>query len=187
MGDVGEMNPLFFIDFYKVGHVHQYPTGTTQVWSNWTARSSRVPGQDFVIGNVGLQYFMMKYLVREFNKGFFDRPWGELEREYKDVLFATLGTKDASTEHIERLWCHQHLPIKIYALPEGAHVPIGVPSLVITNTEPEFYWLPNYLETLLSTMLWRASTSATTAWRYRQIFEKYAEQVGETDFSLTST
>ena len=38
------LNPLFLIDFYKVGHVSQYPPDTTQVWSNWTPRSTRVPG-----------------------------------------------------------------------------------------------------------------------------------------------
>lgn len=35
------MNPLFLIDFYKVGHIAQYPSDTEQVWSNFTPRGSR--------------------------------------------------------------------------------------------------------------------------------------------------
>lgn len=43
------MNPIFLIDFYKVGHINQYPQGITQVWSNWTPRTSRVENTDVVI------------------------------------------------------------------------------------------------------------------------------------------
>lgn len=30
------INPLFLTDYYKIGHVSQYPSDVTQVWSNWT-------------------------------------------------------------------------------------------------------------------------------------------------------
>lgn len=41
------------------------------------------------------------------------------------------------------------LPIKIEALPEGSIVAPGVAFFKLTNTHPRFYWLPNFLETLL--------------------------------------
>src|SRR6185503_3719116 len=49
---------------------------------------------------------------------------------------------------------------------------------------PEAFWLPNYLETLLSAGLWRIATSATTAQRYRRIFEQYAKEAGEEDLGF---
>lgn len=177
------MNPLFLIDFYKVGHVTQYPSDTTQVWSNWTPRSSRVDGQEFVV-HFGLQYLIKKFLQDEFTYNFFNRLWRDLEREYSDLIRATLGVATPKTDHLRALHELRFLPIEIYSLPEGAHVPLGVPAMVITNTLPEFYWLPNYLETLLSNTMWMPSTSATTALRFRRIFEKYAHLAGESDLSF---
>jgi nicotinamide phosphoribosyltransferase len=60
------MNPIFYIDFYKVGHVIQYDKRTAQIWSNWTARSSRT-GRNSVVF-FGLQYFIKKYLIPERRK-----------------------------------------------------------------------------------------------------------------------
>ena len=34
------------IDFYKSGHIVQYPDGVKVIGSNMTARSSRIPGVD---------------------------------------------------------------------------------------------------------------------------------------------
>jgi nicotinamide phosphoribosyltransferase len=47
------MNPIFLIDFYKAGHIFQYPKGVSQVWSNWTPRSTRIVGKHRVV-NAGL-------------------------------------------------------------------------------------------------------------------------------------
>jgi nicotinamide phosphoribosyltransferase len=177
------MNPVFLIDFYKVGHVSQYPTDTTQVWSNFTARSSRVPDQKHVVF-FGLQYFIKAILQEEWQSEFFDRPWGEIEAEYTEVIRATLGVEQPKIDHIEALHKLGYLPIEIYALPEGTNVPLRVPCLVITNTHPDFFWLPNYLETILSAILWKPMTSATTAQAYRKLFVKWAKEAGETDFGF---
>lgn len=56
--------------------------------------------------------------------------------------------------------------------------PIGVPCLTIKNTIPEFFWLTNYLETLLSNILWKPMTSATTAYMYRKEFERHSTLTG---------
>ncbi len=126
------MNPIFFIDFYKVGHIIQYPPDTTQVWSNWTPRGSRIAGQRAVV-HFGLQYFCKEYLLEQFGR-FFTTPLAQVLAEYREVISATLGVVDPKTDHIE--WLHQlgYLPIEIYSLPEGTEVPLGVPAMVITNT-----------------------------------------------------
>lgn len=176
------MNPIFYIDFYKVGHINQYPTGITQVFSNFTPRYSMVEGQNKVVV-FGLQYFLNK-TKEEFDTNFFSKPLDTVLSEYKNVIESTLGRKNPRTDHIE--WLHRlgYLPLKFYAIPEGNSVNLGVPFYVITNTLPEAFWLPNYIETLLSNALWMAPTSATTAQRYRKLFVKYALEAGETDLSF---
>ncbi len=42
------------------------------------------------------------------------------------------------------------------------------------NTKPEFFWLTNYLETLLSNIIWQPCTSATIAKQYRKILFSFA-------------
>lgn len=177
------MNPVFFIDFYKVGHVIQYPRNVTKVYSNWTPRSTRLPDQEDVVF-FGLNYFIKKYLIDAFENDFFNENWNVIKAEYCEVMRATLGVKNPKVDHIEALHNLGYLPLKIYALPEGTRSPLNVPQMVVTNTRPEFYWLPNYLETILSCILWKPSTSATKALRYRRIFEKYAKQSGEEDLSF---
>ncbi len=177
------INPIFYIDFFKVGHVIQYPSDTTQVYSNWTPRSSRVSGQTQVV-NLGFTYFAKDYLGRRFNEGFFARPWTLIEREYRQLISATLGIADPKTDHIRALHELGYLPLRFYSLPEGCSSPLNCPQIVVTNTLPEFFWLPNYLETIMSAVLWKPSTSATTAKRYRAIFEKFARESGETDLSF---
>jgi nicotinamide phosphoribosyltransferase len=44
------------------------------------------------------------------------------------------------------------------------------------NTKPEFFWLTNYFETLLSTTVWMTCNSATLAKKYRTILDKYAQE-----------
>lgn len=179
------MNPIFYIDFYKVGHVVQYPTNVTKVWSNWTPRYTRVDGQKYMI-HFGIQYFILKYLIDEFQRDFFSMPWEFVEEEYREVISETLFVQreNVKVDHIRQLWEYGRLPINIYSLPEGTKVPLNVPAMVLTNTEDWAFWLPNYLETIMSAILWKPSTSATTTHRYRELFLNYAKLAGETDFTF---
>jgi nicotinamide phosphoribosyltransferase len=75
--------------------------------------------------------------------------------------------------------------LEIKALPEGSLVPMQVPFLTIVNTKPEFFWLTNMLETLMSAVLWKPCTSATTAHQYLRTFKQYAhDTVAEHDMSF---
>ena len=62
------MSVISFLDSYKVSHKWQYPEGTEKVYSNWTIRGSRLPVDKYVF--FGIQYFIKKYLIEEFNKWF---------------------------------------------------------------------------------------------------------------------
>lgn len=166
------MNPLHNIDFYKADHKSQYPEGTTKIYSNLTARTSRVTGVNEVVW-FGLQYFIVKYLIEDFEE-FFKANRGFAVKKYKRRLDNALGPDAVSVDHIEALHKLGYLPILIKALPEGTIVPLQVPMMTITNTNPEFFWLVNYLETIASATLWGPTTSATSAFRYRQTFENFA-------------
>jgi nicotinamide phosphoribosyltransferase len=162
------INPCLLKDFYKVGHVDQYPEGTELVFSNFTPRKSRMPGINHSVF-FGLKYFINEYLINGFEKFF--NGVGHLNYDY--VIKETLGVSRAHT-HIYDLHYQGYLPLAIYALPEGAIVPAGVPALVMFNTKPEFYWLTNMLETILSCTLWGQCTSATIAREYRLLLDSYA-------------
>lgn len=180
-----KINPLHCIDFYKSGHRHQYPKNTTLVYSNFTCRSDRlfnVP-RDIGIydGRVvffGLQYFVKHFLIDVWNEGFFSKSKEEVLAKYKRRLDCALGKDSVSIDHIEALYDLGYLPITIKALPEGTLCPIGVPLLVIYNTEEDFFWLTNYIETVLSVYIWKPITSATIALCYKKLLTKYAKETG---------
>jgi nicotinamide phosphoribosyltransferase len=114
----------------------------------------------------GLQYYILAYLKRQWDMTFFRRPKEEALSEFSD--FMLLAGLDNRTDHLGALHDLGYLPLEIWALPEGEHVPIGVPSFVMWNTKPEFFWLTNYLETQISAAVWGPSTSATIAYQFRQ-------------------
>ena len=172
-----KFNPMLLTDFYKVGHPFQYPKGTTSVYSNLTARGSRIPEIQSTVF-FGLQYFIKEYLMRQFDENFFNRDKAEVMCDYRRRVKSALGSDLPSYKHIEDLHDLGYLPIKVKALPEGSRVPLRVPYLTIVNTLPEFYWLTNFIESLMSSVLWQPITSATIAAEYRAILDKYAEETG---------
>ncbi|WP_420571038.1 nicotinate phosphoribosyltransferase [Kordia sp.] len=171
------MNPLLLTDGYKLGHKEQYPQGTTKVYSNWTPRKSRINGINKVVF-FGLQYFIKEYLIKQFDTEFFNQPKAHVVTEYKKYVDNYLGV-DYDVSHIEALHDLGYLPIEIKALPEGTEVPIRVPMFTVVNTLPEFFWITNYLETLLSNIIWQPCTSATIAKQYKTILMKYAQETDE--------
>lgn len=167
------MNPLLLTDGYKVDHRRQYPAGTTLVYSNWTPRKSRIENIREIVF-FGLQYFLKKYIIEDFTNHFFNQPKEVVVKQYARFINNYLGENQVGTAHIEALHDLGYIPMVFKALPEGVSVPVRVPMFTMYNTEPEFFWLTNYFETLLSTAVWVPCTSATIARQYRRILDKYA-------------
>ncbi|MBK7130427.1 MAG: nicotinate phosphoribosyltransferase [Crocinitomicaceae bacterium] len=168
-------NPLLLTDGYKVDHRRQYPEGTTLVYSNWTPRKSRIENIDEVVF-FGLQYFIKKYILEDFENHFFKQPKSKIISEYNRRINNYLGENQVGTKHIEALHDLGYIPMVIKALPEGVSVPLRVPIFTIYNTHPDFFWLTNYFETLLSAVIWMPCTSATIARQYRKILDQYAHE-----------
>lgn len=140
---------ITMVDGYKVDHRRQYPVGTEYVYSNFTPRSTRVPGQDTVVF-FGLQYFLAKYLQEIANETFFDRQRAYVVRKYQKFLDGYLGPNQIGTEHIADLHDLGYITLRFNALPEGTSTPLKVPMFTVENTKPEFFWVTNYIETMLS-------------------------------------
>lgn len=176
-----KMRPHTAADFYKVSHIDMYPEGTQLVYSNQTARADHLsnlgPDFDHKIVFVGLHGVMKWLLTDMWNKEFFRKKKSQVIRKYTERMQRALGP-NIRTDHIEALHDLGYLPLEIKALAEGSRVNLRVPFYTIKNTLPEFFWLVNYLETQLSAETWKAITTATIAYEYRRLLEKYAEITG---------
>lgn len=168
-------NPMLLIDFYKAVHAEMLPKDINKSVSYFTPRMSRVERWDNVV-MFGLQGFIKTYLIDYFNEEFFGKPFDEVIGEYKRIMDATLGEAAYKIDKIEKLHKLGYLPIEIIALPEGTMVPMHVPMFGITNTHPEFAWLPQSLESLISAESWHPMIAATVGYTYRQIVNKYYDK-----------
>lgn len=197
------LSSILLTDAYKLSHHQQYPEGTSLVFSNFTPRGNKYAPtavQDLngvVVFGVQLA---IKKLVEHFDENFFFTKEREnikslemagnpmraaaLEGDLKSLKDQSINSiktildgffqTDYDMTHFEKLWDLGYLPLEIRALEEGTLCPIKVPMLTIYNTLPEFFWLPNFLETILSQFLWKPMTSATIALAYKKILDKWA-------------
>lgn len=165
-------NPMLLCDFYKAVHAEMLPHGITKSVSYFTPRMSRVDRWQEVV-MFGLQGFIKTYLIDYFNENFFRRTLPDVLHEYTRIMDYTLGAGTYSYQKIEDLYNLGYLPIEIVALPEGTLVPMHVPMFGITNTHPNFAWLPQALESLISAEMWHPMIAATVGYTYRQIVNKY--------------
>lgn len=168
------------IDSYKLSHPDMFPKGTTHTYTHLTPRSMKyfdIPSdvKDNCVVSFGIQAFLID-LTSTFSETFFNVPF--VGSEYERLYAPFAGANGFNSDRLRALHELGYLPLKIKAIPEGMLVPVGVPILTITNTHPDFFWLPNFLETWLSADLWKGITSATTALAYRRTSEKYAELTG---------
>lgn len=173
-----EINAMLLCDGYKLAHHTMYNQLTEIIYSNFTPRSNRhLPEVDKVV-TFGVQYFIKRYLIEYFNENFFNRRKEDVITEYSQVINEYLGDNNVGISHIEELYDLGYLPIEIKSLPEGTVSPIGVPVLTINNTLPKFFWLTNYLETILSNILWHPITSASIARVFKKNLMKHALKTG---------
>jgi nicotinamide phosphoribosyltransferase len=165
-------------DFYKTGHIYQYPNKTEGVYANMTARSGRLakmlPDFDDKVVVAGFTGLAQWFLIDLWNESFFNRPKEQVLRKYKNRMDRALGPNVVRTEHIAALHDLGYLPVRIKALPEGSRVNIKVPFFTIRETRKDFAWLPNYLETSISSEIWKSINIATIAYEFRRLLDNYA-------------
>jgi nicotinamide phosphoribosyltransferase len=170
-----KIKPHLTFDGYKCDHRRQYPDNSLLVFSNMTARGSRVKGLEKVF-LFGLQAFIKKHLLLDWNEEFFQKDVEEVVASYNRRLTNYLGPNAIGEQHIRDLHALGHLPLEIWALPEGSNVDLRVPMFVMWNTDDRFFWLTNAIETIISASLWGGCTSTTTAVMYRKILNQWADK-----------
>jgi nicotinic acid phosphoribosyltransferase len=166
--------PLFHIDSYKLDHrrVAELAGHVEKMYSNFTNRGSRIEDIDHVV-HFGLRAFLQNYAIDSFVP-FFEASEDEVAALYEERVTQVVGPNDIGSDHIRALHRLGYLPLQFAAVPEGTPVPLRVPSFTVENTIPEFHWLTNYIESVLSSSVWQASTSATIAHRLRKYLDKEA-------------
>lgn len=174
-------NVLNLIDAYKIDHRRQYPEGTTRVYSNFTPRGSRIENVDKVV-NFGLQAALDT--LYDLFEDFFESDIDDVCNEYENNITAIVGPNDVGSEHIRALHTLGYLPLEFKSLPEGYQVPLKVPMFTVENTHDDFFWLVNYLESILSALIWLPSTSATQAKHLRDLLETWARRTGSAPESI---
>ena len=166
------LNPFLLTDFYKLTHILQYRSELRELTSYLTPRGSRLKDIDKVVF-FGLSAYVHSYVVENFNKNFFNRPWWDSCNEVKEVLKEGLGYSDEmidkTLDNLHALHELGYLPVEINAVAEGTLVPMGVPCVEIKSTNPQFFWVGQALEASLSAAIWHPMVSATIAREYRKI------------------
>lgn len=174
-----KLDALSAIDFYKADHRRQYPEGTELVYSNFTPRSTRLyKGDSKEIVVFGLQGFCKWFLIDMWNETFFNQPKEKVVTRYRNRMNTSLGDGAIPMDHVEALHDLGYLPLEIKGLPEGSVVGEKVATVTVRNTVPEFYWLVNYIESVMSAELWKPSTVATISKEYKEILTRYAIETG---------
>ena len=159
-------NSLFYTDGYKIGHKKMLAKGTKYLYGTWIPRSTKhAPKGITKIVSFG-QQLVVKWLHDEFAENFFALPKDEALKFAKDMSLY-LG-QEFDGAHFEALHDLGYLPIRVKSLPEGIETPANIPHMTFVNTVSGFAWLTLFLETIISSLAWKPSTSATIALQYRR-------------------
>ncbi len=161
-------NIILNTDSYKASHWLQYPPGTEYVFSYIESRGGESDKTVFF----GLQAAMIEYLEGSvFNQSDIDEA-AEFFAEHGEP-FNREGWEDMLRDYGGRL------PIEIRAVPEGTVVPVGNILVSVVNTDPRFFWVTSYVETMLLRAVWYGTTVATISYNIKQLIKSYLEKTGD--------
>lgn len=160
-------NIILLADAYKYSHHKLYLPGTEYIYSYLESRGGLFDETVFF----GLQYFLKEYLEGEVITM-------EKIDEAEKVLESVFGRKDIFDRTKFEYIVEKHggkLPIKITAVGEGSVVNVKNALMTIENTDPNCYWLPNFLETLLM-QIWYPTTVATLSREVKKVVKNAYER-----------
>ncbi|WP_315386397.1 nicotinate phosphoribosyltransferase [uncultured Stenotrophomonas sp.] len=155
-------NLLLNTDSYKASHWLQYPPGTDATFFYVESRGGLYDRTVFF----GLQAILKQYL---------SKPITHAEVDAARDLFLAHGLP--FNEEGWRYIVDQHhglMPIRIRAVPEGTVVPVHNALMTIESTDPQAFWVPSYLETMLL-RIWYPVTVATTSWHAKQTIRRFLD------------
>jgi nicotinamide phosphoribosyltransferase len=164
-------NPILNTDSYKLTHWWQYPPNTRFIYSYVCSRGGFFDHAQMA----GLQYvvksnFAGKVLTSE-----------DIEEAHKFATQHFSGNpKCFNYEGWKRLYAKYRgiLPLRIKAVKEGSVVGAQNAIITVENTDPEFYWLTNWAETVLL-QVWYPITVASLSRAIKQIIGEALIRTGD--------
>lgn len=175
-------NTLFYSDGYKVGHKRMLAPGTTRLYGSWIPRTIKyAPAGITKIVSAG-QQLTTRWLHDEFEENFFNLPYFKAMHFAKDMSMYLM--QEYNADHFSALHKLGYLPIKIKALPEGIETDPNIPHQTFINTVDGFAWLTLYLETIISSLSWKTSTSATLGLAYKRNAIEWVKKTDPTNLWL---
>lgn len=169
-------NLLLNTDSYKASHWLQYPPNTDAAFFYVESRGGLYDRTVFF----GLQAILKEYLTKPITHADVD--------EARDIFSAHgLPFNESGWRYV----VDNHaglLPIRIRAVPEGTVVPTHQALMTVESTDPNAYWVPSYLETLLL-RVWYPVTVASVSWHAKQTIRQFLERtsddpIGQLPFKL---
>ncbi|QKJ29863.1 nicotinate phosphoribosyltransferase [Mucilaginibacter mali] len=157
-------NFVLLADAYKYSHHKLYIPGTTHIYSYLESRGGLFNETIFF----GLQYFLKEYVE---GVAFTQQDLDEAGPFLKQV-FGRDDVFDKSRFQYILDKYNGKLPVKIKTVAEGTVVPTGNVLMTIENTDPECFWLTNFLETLLM-QVWYPSTVATLSHQVKKVIGQF--------------
>ncbi|XP_073694567.1 nicotinamide phosphoribosyltransferase-like [Garra rufa] len=146
-----DFNFLLATDSYKVTHYKQYPPNTSKVYSYFECREKKTDPTKLRKVKYdktvfyGLQYILNRYLKGQVATREKIQEAKEVYREhFQDDVFNEKGWNYILEKY------NGHLPIEIKAVPEGSVIPRGNVLFTVESTDPECYWLTNWVEVLIT-------------------------------------
>jgi nicotinamide phosphoribosyltransferase len=164
-------NPILSTDSYKLTHWWQYPPKARFIYSYVCSRGGFFDHAEMA----GLQYIVKS----NFAGKIFTLEDVEEARRFADQHFGG-SPKCFHYEGWKRLY-EKHggvLPLRIKAVKEGSVVGAQNALATIENTDPEFYWLTNWAETVLL-QVWYPITVATLSRAIKQVIGEALVRTGD--------
>ena len=161
-------NIILLSDSYKTSHAVQYPEGTEKVFSYFESRGGRFTRVTFF----GLQMLLARLEGAVITKEMIDYAESMIDAHMGKGIFNRKGWEYIVEKHGGKL------PLEIKAVPEGLTIPVSNVLMTVENTDPECFWLTNYMETYLS-QVWYPCTVATLSREIKKVLKKNLEKTGD--------
>lgn len=162
-------NFILMTDSYKLTHASQYPAGTQKVFSYMESRGGEFPETVFF----GLQYYLRKYLSgKVLTQAMIDKADAFCSKHFGRNLYNRSGWELMLERYDGRI------PVEIRAVPEGTVQTTRNVMMTIVNTDEEFPWITNAIETLLL-KLWYPITVSTLSREIKKEIKARLDATGD--------
>jgi nicotinamide phosphoribosyltransferase len=164
-------NPILNTDSYKLTHWWQYPPHTRHIYSYVCSRGGFLGYTELA----GLQYIVKSsfagkvFTIADVEQAakFAHEHFGRNSKTFNYPGWRSLYEKHGGM-----------LPLRIKAVKEGTVTGSQNAIVTIENTDPEFYWLTNWAETILL-QVWYPTTVGTLSRAIKQIIGEALVRTGD--------